>query len=341
MSASANNYDVFCMLEDALDPSLAGGQSLRASLAPSHVSSTQGPFKMNSWKMQTESKPLIDLNMSRESGAAGRSMNRAHTFSAASVKKHPSLPVLNALSLPIDRDKAQSGQGRSERFTLEEVREEHTESFKSLYPRKAGNPGKVTTPVATTPPAVEKPSTAPRRWSMLRMFTTGKKSEASPSPGVTANRSAGGNPSAHPPYNQATDSGHTIMHGHQPQPSAPMYPQRDSMRSGSNLHEPHTSYSAQHSSSGHYAGYTGGAEAYQYSTPDTTPQWYTPAASSATPSYITPVARNSALSMNAGQSRDVLRAAQQATPEQARAVLQKFQSIRSRQRAQSGLAPGL
>ena len=35
VSASAYKYDVFCMLEDALDPSLAGGHSLRASLAPS------------------------------------------------------------------------------------------------------------------------------------------------------------------------------------------------------------------------------------------------------------------------------------------------------------------
>lgn len=348
VSASANNYDVFCMLEDALDESRAGGQSLRASVAPSHVSSTTGPFKQNSWKMKTESKPLIDLKQSGESGAGARSVSRSASTSAPMAKRNSGLPVLNALSLPLERERAHSSQLRAERFTLEEVREEHIESFTAAYPHKQGS-GKVEVPTAPTAtvPAVEKPPAASRGWSMLRMFTTGKKSGGVASPArtptaaVPGGKSAAGSTGGRTQYSQrASESQRSMMHSSQPatQPSAPFLPQQDSIRSGITLHDPHSSYSTRRQSSSHHAG---GADPYQFTTPNSTPQWYTPAANSGTPSYITPAARDSAVSVNAGQSRDMLRAAQQATPEQARAVLQKFQSIRSRQRGQSVLAPGL
>ena len=349
VSASANNYDVFCMLEDALDENRVGGQSLRASVAPSHVSSTTGPFKQNSWKMKTESQPLIDLKQSGESGAAARSLGRSTSTAAPLSKRNSGLPVLNALSLPLERDRAHSSQFRAERFTLEEVREEHTESFKSAYPHKEGT-GKVEAPTTATAPVApaEKQPAAPRRWSMLRMFTTGKKSDGMSSPAstpiaaVAGGKSAAGSTGERTPYSQGASEAHrSMMNTSQPAPqsSAPFVPQLDSARSGITLHDPHSSYSThRRPSSSHHAG---GADPYQFTTPNSTPQWYTPAANSGTPSYITSAARNSATSANAGMSRDVLRAAQQATPEQARAVLQKFQSIRSRQRAQSTLAPGL
>jgi hypothetical protein len=351
VSASAKNYNVFCMLEDALADNRNGG-SLRASIAPSHGSSTNGPFKMNSWKMQTESKPLIDLKQSGESNVPGQQQNLGRSASASThlAKRTSNVPVLNCLSLPVDNRRTNSHHLRPERFTLEGVREEHAESFPAAYPHKEVG-GKVDTPPtlpAAVPPA-GRHSVPPRRWSVLRMFSSGKKGDSTASPATPTTVSAGGRSGASAgalnSYTLASATPYSIMHGVQAplQPSASLPQQQDSIRSGITLHEPHNSSTQHRTLSGNHTGWSGAADPHQFATPDTTPMWYTPAANTGTPSFITPAARPSALATHVVQTRDMLQAAQQATPEQARAVLQKFHSIRQRQRAQtmSALAPGL
>lgn len=329
-TAHGGGGDVFEMLSDALS---GRHPADRASTAPCRASSTAGPFKVNSMKMNDEEVTLVDPNPVRERHP--RRMSKTASYNARGGQNYAPILLSNALSLPIDHGLHGPGGPRQGRFTLEGVKEEQPSSFQSAYPQNNSTP-EASAPAAT-PPAAESPR--PRRWSLLRIFSMQKK-DGTPLPAAAPNgastsevvrfstgaaREPGGQAEVGGPRPSIDSRLATTLTRRAPQSyddrRRPSYGPRDAM--------PSSQFGIQ--TRGTYV-----PSAQPGTASSTGTLWQTPQAELHTPStYITPVPLNPPRRVPAERSKEILQAAQKATPEQARAMLQKFGSIRAQQRRNS------
>lgn len=336
-SGASSTGDVFDMLSHALSDRQ---HTEYASVAPSRASSTAGPFKVNSMKLHHEEPPLVDLNPAHEQQPQHRKrVVKAASYNTRGGRMNTALPPPKAISLPNDHGLQGPGGGRQGRFTLEGVKEEQPSSFQSPYPQNDTTPE--TCAPAATPAAAESP--APRKWSLLRMFAMQKK-EAAAVPANAVDGEPGSDLLLQPCTAAGTNSaavGRTEMGAVRPSLNprlAASMPRHGKQTLHSEGRRP--SYNPRDASASVHSGsQTRGTlvpPTYPGTASSTGTNWQTPQSELHTPSaYITPVPLNPTRRIPAQRPKDMLQAAQQATPEQARAMLQKFSSIRSQQRRNS------
>lgn len=328
--------DVFDMLSHALSDRRHAGHG---SMGASRASSTAGPFKFNSMKMNHEEPPLVDQNPAHEQQPQQRKrVVKAASYNTRGGRMHAAMPLPKALSLPNDRGLHGPGGSRQGRFTLEGVKEEQPSLFQSPYPQNGNTPE--TCAPASTPAAADSP--APRRWSLLRMFTMQKK-EATAVPTNTVNGESKSDLLLQRPTAPGNNSAAGLPETGAARPSmnprlASSMPRHGTQKLHSDGRQP--SYGPRDASASvHSKSHARGTlvpPTYPGTASSTGTNWQTPQAELHTPSaYITPVPLNPTRRVPAERSKDMLQAAQQATPEQARAMLQKFNSIRSQQRRNS------
>lgn len=322
---------MFDMLSNALSDK---HERERASITPSHASSSAGPFKVNSMKMNHKETSLDDKQSIQDFPQNRQRFVKAASYNARDTRHSGHLVLPKAISLPNDR--GLHGTGRRGRFTLEGVKEEQPSTFQAPYPQPEATP-------ETNAPATESP--APRRWSLLRMFAMQKK-ETTPPPVPESDQlsQTGQQQVADRPSNHDAERDRSLDLGN----LRPSFNQRHassmSRRTTQNL--PHGSRRASSAmcdtAASVHSGQHGQVKgpfipgAYPGTASSTGTTWQTPQADLHTPSaYITPVPLNVMRQGHAERSREMLQAAQQATPEQARAMLQKFSSIRAQQRRHS------
>lgn len=311
-------------------------QAARTSTAPSQTSSTAGPFKVNSIKMHHRDMP--PNNDQKSLNQQRRRLPKAASYNSRSSQKHAALPLPKTISLPSDHGVHGLGGMRPGRFTLEGVKEEQPSSFQPILAQHEA------AEEAPTIMAGEPEASVPRRWSLLRMFALQKKQtgtasgqdgEAKPQPVMpkqTSRAIQGANPTdqrgleqGRPPYDtrQAISMSRDARHKIHGDGNSLACASRDALatrRVGAHL--PGPPIPVAHPGTASSAG----------------TNWQTPQAELHTPSaYITPVPLNQPNCVTEYKSKEMLQAAQQATPEQARAMLRKFSSIRAQQRRNSQL----
>eukprot|EP00892_Ulva_mutabilis_P002254 jgi/Ulvmu1/12029/UM083_0042.1 len=326
---------------DMLSKALSGRhQGERSSVAPSRASSTAGPFKINSLKMKDKDDPSDQSQQTQDQRPVQKLVMKASSYNARDTHNTGNLVLPKAISLPNDRGLPIGG--RQGRFTLEEVKEEQPSMYQAPYPRPETTP----TPAApaATSPAPE--SSAPRRWSLLRMFAAQRKDATPPH---LPNQAAATEQQQKPPVLPRDDAGQgsrmdlgIVRPSFNPRHAASMT-RHGAQKSSGNDRRPSYTMCDTAGQPAHHSQGVGLAPFIPATYPGTASSagtnWQTPQAELHTPSaYITPVPITAPRRVTAEKSRDMLQAAQQATPEQARAMLQKFSSIRAQQRRNSQVA---